>query len=128
MTMEHGGPVTWTREAKERLDRVPEGPIRELTRQRVEVMVRQHGCSTVTAELIESKYGQWRDGGSKLTSTLSWSEQATERVNRIPSFVRGPVVEAIERYAISRGVARVTSEIVDESMCHWKVAGHFHQP
>ncbi len=128
MTMDHGGSLTWTSEAKERLDRVPEGPIRELTRQRVELMVRQHGCSTVTAELIESKYDQWRDGGSQLNSTLSWSEQATERVNRIPSFVRGPVVEAIERYAISRDAARVTSEIVDESMRHWKVARRFHLP
>ncbi len=128
MTMEHGGPVAWTREATERLDRVPEGPMRELTRQRVEAMVRRYGGSTVTVELVESKYGQWRDSGPPQTPTLRWSEQATERVNRIPSFVRGPVVEAIERYAVSRGTARVTSEIVDESKCHWKVAGHFHQP
>ena len=128
MAMEHGGPVTWTREATERLDRVPEGPMRELARQRVEAMARRHGSSTITGGLVESKYGQWRDSDRPLTTTLDWSERATERVDRIPSFVRGSVIGAIERYAISRGAARVTSEIVDESKRHWKVAGHFHQP
>ncbi len=128
MTMEHGGSVTWTKEATERLDRVPEGPLRDLTRQRVEAMARQRGHSAVTAELVESKYGQWRDSGPPQTPTLRWSEQATERVSRIPSFVRGSVVEAIEQYAVKRGTACVTSEIIDESKRHWNVAGRFHQP
>ena len=93
MAMEHGGPVTWTREATERLDRVPEGPMRELARQRVEAMARRHGSSTVTGGLVESKYGQWRDSDRPLTTTPDWSERATERVARIPSVGRGPGTE-----------------------------------
>lgn len=50
-------------------------------------------------------------GAPVAPSGIPWSEGARARVDRIPSFVRGVVVERVERFARERGV-----EVVDEAL------------
>jgi len=45
-------------------------------------------------------------------TTMPWSEEARDRLQRIPSFVRGLVVERVERQARGRGVSMVTSDML----------------
>lgn len=52
--------------------------------------------------------------GREFTPELAWSPEARARVGRIPSFVRGVVMERVERYARSRGVHEVTPELLQE--------------
>lgn len=120
--------LMWTEEAKVRLRRVPEGVMREMTRQRVERLARQRGLSRVTGELLEAKYGQWGDGSAQASSELAWTEEAKQRLERVPAFVRGMVVKAIEAYALSRGRVEITPAIVDEAKTFWGETGRFHQP
>ncbi|MBI4298700.1 MAG: PCP reductase family protein [Chloroflexi bacterium] len=49
-------------------------------------------------------------------------------MDRVPAFVRGMVVKAIEAYAASQGLAEVTPDIVDEAKAFWGEEGRFHQP
>ncbi len=119
--------LTWTADAQTRLEQVPQGHIREMTRQRVEVLAQQRGQQLVTVDLMEDKYSQWAEGSAKATSETAWTEEAQQRVERIPVFVRGMVVKAIEEYALSRGLAEITPSVVDEAKMLWGETGQFHQ-
>ena len=52
--------------------------------------------------------------GMAATPTLEWAPDARARVDRIPSFVRGVVVERVEKFARERGHARVTADLMAE--------------
>ncbi len=120
--------LTWTKDAQARLRRVPEGVMRELTRQRVQKLARARGQSTVTIDLLEAKYRQWSGGSAPATSKLPWTEQARLDVERIPQFVRGMVMQAIEAYARDKGLTEITADTVDEAKRFWGATGRFHQP
>ena len=122
------GSLTWTEDAQARLQRVPEGLMRNLTRQRVEKLARARGQLTVTVDLLEAKYRQWSDGSAQATSELPWTEQARLSVERIPKFVRGMVVQAIEAYGRDNGLTEITGDTVDQAKGLWGATGRFHQP
>lgn len=52
--------------------------------------------------------------GSAPAASLAWSPAARERVERIPSFVRGVVTQRVEEFARSRGLDTVTPELLGE--------------
>jgi radical SAM protein with 4Fe4S-binding SPASM domain len=52
--------------------------------------------------------------GAPAVPRLTWSQDAEQRMARIPSFVRAVVVERVERYARSRGRTEVTPELLAE--------------
>lgn len=52
--------------------------------------------------------------GAPATRELEWTDEAKERVRRIPSFVRGVVTERLEAYARERGRSRIDVEMMQE--------------
>ncbi len=48
--------------------------------------------------------------GTASTATIAWDDGATERMKRIPAFVRGMVVRAVEESCRKNGIDRVTVE------------------
>ena len=44
-----------------------------------------------------------------------WSADATERLARVPSFVRGMVKKIYADYAAERGIAEITPEVMDHA-------------
>lgn len=120
--------LSWEPDAEARLEQIPAGPIRELARSRVEELARRHGLSSVTADVLETKYRQWAEGSARATSELTWTDEASRRVARIPEFVRGMIVNAIEVFARERGASEVTPELVDQARLHWAETGRFHRP
>ncbi len=126
MTIEDA--LTWTPEAQTRLQQVPDGVMRELTKQRVERLARQLGRSTVSVELMEAKYEQWSQGAEPFTTAMAWTEQAQAAIDRAPDFVRGMVIKAIEAYAKDVDAAEITPEIMDAAKRFWDESGRFHQP
>jgi hypothetical protein len=122
---------TWTPEAEERLRDVPEF-CRELTRWRVEWTAHKLGLgTTITPEVMQVKYDMWgkvshairerADGG------LPWSDDAYARFDRIPEFVKGQVLEAVEGNARSMGATEVDSTVVDRVIARWVGTGDFHE-
>jgi len=122
---------TWTPEAEARLADVPEF-CRELTRWRVEWTAHKLGLgTTITPHEMEVKYELWgrvshaiqereRDG-------LPWTDSAVERFSRIPDFVRGQVLEAIEGNARVLGATEVDDRVVDIVIERWITTGDFHE-
>lgn len=52
--------------------------------------------------------------GEAAQQQLRWTPEAVERLNRIPSFVRGVVVQRLEAYARRQGKAEVTVDLMRE--------------
>jgi radical SAM protein with 4Fe4S-binding SPASM domain len=50
--------------------------------------------------------------GAPARPALRWSPDATARLQRVPSFVRGVVVERLEKYARDRGLDEITPEVM----------------
>ena len=119
-------PLTWTAEAEERLSRIPEGFMRDMTKQRVENMVRTEGAETVTLDLVQEKYAGWAEGSAKRQAEMSWVPDAAARIERIPDFIRGMVVLEIERCAKEMGLEQVTGAAIDKASESWEGIGGFH--
>ena len=48
--------------------------------------------------------------GALSPTTIAWDEAATARMKKIPAFVRGMVVRAVEESCRKNGISRVTPE------------------
>jgi radical SAM protein with 4Fe4S-binding SPASM domain len=52
--------------------------------------------------------------GSAAAATMTWSDDARARMERVPSFVRGVVMRRVEDYARSQGRHEVTADLLAE--------------
>ncbi len=53
-------------------------------------------------------------GGPAAAEAMPWSDEARQRMARVPGFVRNVVMERVERFARERGYTAVTPEVIDE--------------
>jgi nucleotide-binding universal stress UspA family protein/rubrerythrin len=118
--------LEWDEAARVRLERVPQGFMRDMTRMRVEKWARSGGADKVTLEVMDGKYGGWAEGGAAIALELEWSEGASARAERIPEFIRPMVKKEIERRVKAKGGARVEPADMDQAMEHWSGSGNFH--
>ena len=119
-------PILWELAAEERLEKVPSGFMRKLTRQRVETFARRKGVLTITTDLLSDKYSEWAEGSEKQQQTMPWDKKAEARIQRIPEFVRGMVTKEMERCAAGMGMNKVTLEVLEKGRDTWSAKGEFH--
>ncbi|MHA1565909.1 MAG: universal stress protein [Alphaproteobacteria bacterium] len=118
--------IVWSPEAEGRLGHVPEGPMREMTRERVEAFARNGGAETITLELVEEKYATWAAGSAKRKIQMERDAEASLRIQRIPDFIRPMVVLEIERCAREMGLDVITGAAIDKAGEAWEESGAFH--
>jgi nucleotide-binding universal stress UspA family protein len=118
--------LPWNEAALQRLQRVPAGYMRDMTRRRVEIFARKRGVAIVTAELMSDKYQQWGAGSSKQEMTMSWSSEALAKIERIPDFVRGMVIREVECCARQQAAEEITLDLIGEVTDGWASTGSFH--
>lgn len=122
---------TWTPEAEARLAQVPEF-CREMTRWRVEWTAHKKNLGTIiTPEVMDTKFDMWGDASRAIEErhedTIPWTDSARERLARIPEFVRGQVIQAVEGNAQRHGAPCVDDAIVDDTVGRWAASGDFHE-
>ncbi len=122
---------TWTPEAESRLAAVP-AFCRDLTRWRVEWTAHKLGLgTTITPEVMDVKFEMWgrvsHDIQERERDGLPWTEPARARFERIPDFVRGQVLDAVEGRARSLGLSEVNDAVVDLVVDSWIATGDFHE-
>ena len=120
------GNIVWSPDAEARLARVPEGPMRAMTKQRIEEYAHKKSARTVTLELVEEKYATWAQGSAKRQSRMDCDAEASLRIGRIPDFIRPMVVLEIERCAREMGHDVVTGAAIDKASEAWEGSGVFH--
>ena len=52
--------------------------------------------------------------GPESPKTIAWDDEAAARMKKIPAFVRGMVVKAVEDSCRKNGIARVTAEELEK--------------
>jgi hypothetical protein len=122
---------TWTPEAEARLAEIPEF-CRDLTRWRVEWTARKLDLgTTITPAEMEVKYELWGRVSHAIEErdrdALPWTDSARRRFERIPDFVRGQVLEAVEGNARTLGLTEVNDAVVDLVIEQWVQTGDFHE-
>jgi hypothetical protein len=58
--------------------------------------------------------------------TMSWSDKALEKIERIPDFVRGMVIKEVERCAADLGLDQITPDVMSRASNTWSDTGSFH--
>jgi hypothetical protein len=121
----------WTPEAEARLEDVPEF-CREMSRWRVEWTAVKHDLGRViTPEIMDIKFDAWGEVSDAYMeregTRLEWAPGAWARVESIPSFVQGQVVESVEGNARRWGQELVTEAILDKVIDKWIDTGDFHE-
>jgi radical SAM protein with 4Fe4S-binding SPASM domain len=59
--------------------------------------------------------------GLEVGTTLAWEPMARGRLDAIPAFARGMVVQAVEAYARSQGLATITPALMAEVRSRWGI-------
>ncbi|MBV8529266.1 MAG: PCP reductase family protein [Candidatus Dormibacteraeota bacterium] len=122
---------TWTPEAEARLEQVPEF-CREMTRWRVEWTAHKKNLgTTITPAIMETKFDMWgaasRAMEERHEDTIPWTASARARLARLPEFVRGQVIQAVEGNAQRHGLDCVDDACVDDTVARWTASGDFHE-
>lgn len=117
--------LPWTKAAEEKITKVPDGFMRDLTRQRVDVFAKKKGYVEITPAVIDEKYGQWSDGVTE-DQTMEWDQTAFARLQRVPDFVKGMIIKEVEQCARANSATVVTNDIMDRASSTWSSSGSFH--
>lgn len=99
-------PLTWTPDAKERLDRLP-AFVQPMVRSSVEAYARKHGFTKITLQVM--------DDSKNASDGMTWTPEAEQRLENIPDFIRPMARKEIERLAKERGATSITAELMDEA-------------
>ena len=122
---------TWTDEAEAELKDVP-AFCREMTKWRVEwTAVKMDLGTVITPEIMSVKYSLWgevsEDFMNREGSRLTWAPETEARLDRIPDFVKGQVIESIEGNARKWGVQLVDNSVLERVIQKWIDTGDFHE-
>jgi nucleotide-binding universal stress UspA family protein len=121
----------WTAEALAKLEEVPDF-CRELTRWRVEwTAYKKNLGRLITPEAMEVKYGLWGEVSEHIQDRneprLPWAAEAEQRLEKVPGFVKGQVIQSIEGNARQMGFSEVTGDVLDKVIEKWRSTGDFHE-
>ncbi len=75
------------------------------------------GCpfSAMVAQMGLTSSGSQAAGSGPLSSEFTWTPDARERLERLPSFVRPMVQSSVEAYARKHGYSTITLQVMDDS-------------
>lgn len=118
--------LNWSPDAIDRLKKIPEGFMRDMTKWRIEKMARDKGLTAVTLNVMQEKYDYWGQGSAKVQRRFQWTKEAEEKIERIPPFVRGMVIKEIEGLAENRGLKEVAADLIEEAKKMWEGTMEFH--
>ncbi|MEK7702928.1 MAG: PCP reductase family protein [Nitrospirota bacterium] len=99
-------PMTWTPEAKERIEKVPSF-MRPMIEMGIENYARKNGITTISPEVMDASKNDMGE--------MVWSKEAEERLDNIPSFIRPMAKKEIERIAKEKGMTEITNALMEET-------------
>lgn len=126
----------WESDAIAHLESVPEGFMRDRTKERIEAYARAQGAALVTREVCEAGLAEARKAMVSMApgadtahappttsplTTLRWTEEAEARLRRVPEgFMREMTHRRVEAYARKHGASEITLELVEQKYADWK--------
>lgn len=99
--------LTWTPDAKEKLDRLP-AFVKPMVQASVEGYARKQGFKSITLQVMDDSKNYSPEG-------MTWSREAEQRLENIPDFIRPMARKEVERMAKERGLATITAQVMDDA-------------
>ncbi len=118
--------VVWSREADVRLQSIPEGFSRDMTRKAAETIATRQGLHEIDSDFLDQILETFEAGARNAEETLPWLPEARARIERAPDMVRGMLIKEIEGWARRQGRERVDLAAVDAVKEEWQRRGVFH--
>jgi len=118
--------VEWEQDAGKRLEKVPEGYCRDMTRRAVETIAAQQGGGRIDAQSVEAILKVFENGSQQVSETLEWTGDARSLISRAPDMVRGMLIREIEAVANRDGKSIVDAAMVEVVRNKWMTGGVFH--
>ncbi|MCU7813198.1 MAG: universal stress protein, partial [Candidatus Thiodiazotropha sp. (ex Notomyrtea botanica)] len=116
----------WSDEARQMLNGVPIGFCRDMTVNAAESIARHNGVEQVDETFLGQVLDTIKNGSEAVETAMSWSEAATQRLQKVPDFVRGMLVREIEAWVERAGHTSIGLEAVDAVKTQWQERGVFH--
>lgn len=98
--------LSWSPEAEERVEKIPTF-MRPMIKMGVESYARKNNIAVITPEVMEASKNDKGD--------IEWSQEAEQRLDNIPAFVRPMAKKEIERMAKERGENSISAELLEEA-------------
>jgi len=118
--------IPWEQAALDRLEEVPLGYCRNVTRNAMESLAAKNGLASIDLGFFEQVLGVFASGASTAQETMEWDDLARGRITRAPDMVRGMLIREIEGWAKRHGLERVDSKTVNIVKNEWRDGGLFH--
>jgi len=116
----------WSKAAEQKMQSVPPGYCRDMTRKAAETIARNGGVDEIDGGFLQQVLNTFTEGSGEIEETLEWDESARQRIAKAPDMVRGMLVQEIEIWAKNNGKNRVDNDAVDASKQRWEQQGVFH--
>jgi nucleotide-binding universal stress UspA family protein len=120
------GAPAWSGAAATRLERVPAGFCRDMTRKAAETIARERGLASIDEAFVAEVLLTFEAGAREVAESLPWDDGARARIARAPEMVRGMLVKEIEGWTRRAGLGRVDEAAVDAVKGEWQRRGAFH--
>lgn len=120
------GSISWTQDAERKLESVPSGYCRDMTRKAAESIAEKGGEACIDRTFLEQVLNTFSLGSGDVEETLAWDEDARQRIAKAPEMVRGMLVQEIETWVKNRGEKHVNHAAVEAAKMRWEQQGVFH--
>ena len=121
-----GSEALWSEEAEAKLQSVPPGYCRDMTRKAAESIASSGDISRIDADFLQQVLNTFTQGSGEVEENLPWDEDARQRIAKAPEMVRGMLVQEIEIWVNNQGGQRVDGRAVDAAKQRWEQQGVFH--
>lgn len=116
----------WSDEAEAKLQSVPPGYCRDMTRKAAESIANNGAVEQIDDAFLQQVLNTFTQGSGEVEENLPWDEDARQRIAKAPDMVRGMLVQEIEIWVKNQGGHRVDSSAVDAAKQRWEQQGIFH--
>ena len=117
---------TWTVEAREELQAVPQGYCSDMMVSAVEAIAAQRKLTEIDLAFIQTILQTFAAGSESADETLPWEHDARSRILSAPALVRGMLIKEIEGWARRNNIPKVSGAAVDAVRQQWTERGVFH--
>jgi len=117
---------TWTVEASEELQAVPQGYCRDMMVTAAETIAAQRCLAEIDMSFLRTILHTFAAGSESASETLPWEDRARSRIAAAPAMVRGMLAKEIEGWAQRNEMPLVTETAVDAVRQLWADRGVFH--
>ena len=120
------GSEQWTEDAEKKMQSVPPGYCRDMTRKAAESIAEKSGVKEIDGQFLQEVLNTFTHGSVDIEETLEWDQEARARIAKAPDMVRGMLVQEIEVWVKNRGGNLVDEKAVNEAKKRWEDKGVFH--